>query len=139
MAARLEKEYMTHVKPQQESIGELLGELAGQSAALVRDEITLARQEMGEKVRSYKGVITLLAVGGVLVALAVSALCAAFIIWLGEYMSLWMAAGATGVGLAILAGVFLLIGKNTLSHLNLKPEKTLKTLEENKEWLKEIT
>ena len=124
---------------QRESFGELLGDLAGQSAGLVRDEIALARQEVQEKLHSYKSTLVVLLVGGIIGLLAAVTLCAAFVIWLGEQIGMWAAAALTGLGLALLAGVLLLYVRAAFHRLSLKPEQTLETLEENREWLKELT
>jgi hypothetical protein len=37
------------------------------------------------------------------------------------------------------AGVTILIGVSRFKRTSLRPEKTIKTLEENKEWLKDLT
>jgi hypothetical protein len=124
---------------QRESFGGLLGDLAGQSAGLVRDEINLARQEVKEKLQSYKGALVLLCIGGVIGLFAAGILCAAFVIWLGEQIGMATAAALTGLGLTLLAGVLLLYARSVFSHLSLKPEQTIETIEENKEWLKELT
>lgn len=124
---------------QHESIGGLLGDLAGQSAGLVRDEIKLARQEAKEKLQSYKGVLIFLLTGGIIGLCAAGILCAAFVIWLGEQIGMAVAAALTGLGLALLAGALLLYARSVFSQLSLKPEQTIETLEENKEWLKELT
>ncbi|HWQ32112.1 MAG TPA: phage holin family protein [Blastocatellia bacterium] len=122
-----------------ESLGELVGELASQSAGLVRDELALARQELREKVRSVEAALIVLAAGAVLGLMAALSLCAAAIIALAEYVRPWQSALIIGVILGIAAGVSLAIGIGRFRQTSLKPEQTIETLEENKEWLKEIT
>jgi uncharacterized membrane protein YqjE len=124
---------------QRASFGELLGDLAGQSAGLVRDEIKLARQELKEKLQSYKGALVLLLVGGVFGLFAAIALGAAFVIWLGEQIGMAAAAALTGLGLLLIAGALLLYARSVFSRLSLKPQQTIETLEEDKEWLKQLT
>jgi uncharacterized membrane protein YqjE len=124
---------------QRESFGELLGDLAGQSAGLVRDEIKLARQEVKEKLHSYKGALVLLLTGGIIGLFAAVALGAAFVIWLGEQIGMAAAAALTGLGLVLIAGALLLYARAVFSHLSLKPEQTIETLEEDKVWLKQLT
>lgn len=121
-----------------ESFGALLSALAGQSADLVRDEIILVKQEMREKVSSYQMVLVLLLGGSVIGLLALLSFCTALIIWLGEKIGLGLAAALTGLGLAIVATIILSLGRMELRSLNLRPELTLKTLEENTEWLKKM-
>jgi hypothetical protein len=121
-----------------ESFGTLLGDLAGQSADLVRDEISLAKQEMSEKLSAYRTVLVFMLGGGVIGFLALLAMCTALIIWLGEKIGADLAAALTGLGLAVIAGIILTVGRVKLKSLSLEPELTIKTLEENTEWLKEM-
>ena len=107
---------------QRESFGELLGGLAGQSAGLVRDEIKLARQEVKEKLHSYKGALVFLLAGGIIGLFAAIALGAAFVIWLGEQIGMAAAAALTGLGLVLIAGALLLYARSVFSRLSLKPE-----------------
>lgn len=121
-----------------ESFGTLLGDLASQSADLVRDEISLAKQEMSEKLSAYKTVLVFMLGGGVIGFLALLALCTALIIWLGEKIGSGLAAAVIGLGLAVIAAIILTVGRVKLNSLSLEPELTIKTLEENTEWLKEM-
>ena len=138
------RKFRNEIKPteglaeQGESFGTLLGDLAGQSADLVRDEIFLAKQEISEKLLSYKTAILLLLGGSIIGLLALLSLCAALIIWVGERIGFGLAATLIGLGLAIFAVIFLIIGGISLRNLSLKPELTIKSLEENAEWLKEM-
>lgn len=68
-----------------ESFGELLGQLANNSAALVRDEIQLAKQEMSEKVSVLRSAIFIVAVGSLIGMVAILALTGAAIIGLAHY------------------------------------------------------
>jgi hypothetical protein len=122
-----------------ESFGELLGQLANNSAALVRDEIALAKQEMSEKVSSFRSGVVTTAIGGVVALLGVLALIAAAIIGLAHYMDAGLAALIVGAVLALVGGIIAMTGIGRLKQTSLKPEQTMETLEEDKEWLKELT
>jgi uncharacterized membrane protein YqjE len=122
-----------------ESFGELLGQLASQSAALVRDEIDLAKQEFREKVKSFRTGIVVVALGAVLGLIALQALFAALILGLSTIVSPAVAALATGVALAIIGGTAAFSGIRILKNTKLKPEETIQSLKEDKEWLKEMT
>ena len=122
-----------------ESFGELLGQLANNSAALVRDEIALAKQEMSEKVSSFRSGVVTTAIGGVVALLGVLALIAAAIIGLAHYMDAGLAALIVGGVLALIGGITAMVGIGRLKRTSLKPEQTIETLEEDKEWLKELT
>lgn len=122
-----------------ESIGELLGQLANNSAALVRDEIALVRQEMGEKVNSFRSGVVTVAIGAVIGLVAVLTLTAAAVIGLAHVIDAGYAALIIGGVFAIVGGIMVSTGLNRLKQTSLKPEQTIETLEEDKEWLKELT
>lgn len=122
-----------------ESFGELLGDLANNSAALVRDEIELARQEMAEKVSELRSGITTAAIGLVIGLVAVLTLTAAAVIGLAQLADPGYSALIIGAALAIIGGVTASAGLGQIKRTRLKPRQTIETLEENKEWLKELT
>jgi len=122
-----------------ESIGELLGQLANNSAALVRDELALARQEMGEKVNSFRSGVVTVAIGAAVGLVAVLTLTAAAVIGLAHVIDAGYAALIIGGIFAIVGGIMVFTGLNRLKQTSLKPEQTIETLEEDKEWLKELT
>jgi hypothetical protein len=124
---------------QRESFGELLGELANNSAALVRDEIELAKQEMREKVSVLRSGAVTIAVGGLLAFVALLTLAAAAVAGLAHVMDTALAALLVGVVLAAVGGSIAFIGIGRLKRTSLKPQQTIETLEEDKEWLKQLT
>jgi len=122
-----------------ESFGQLLSELANHSAALVRDEMALAKQELRESVRSLRQGVTMVAIGALVGLIALAALSAAAVIGLTHFMAAGYAALIVGFVLAVLSGGAALSGINRLKQTTLTPEQTIKTLEENGQWLKELT
>jgi len=122
-----------------ESFGELVGEVASQSAALVRDEVALARRELQEKLKTVRSVASFVIIGAITALISAMALCAAVIIALAEHVGPWQSALIVGLILGMTAGVIIYIGVSRFKRTSLKPERTIETLEENKEWLKEIT
>lgn len=122
-----------------ESFGELLGQLANNSAALVRDEIELARQEMSEKVSVLRSGVLIVAVGSLIGLVAILTLTAAAVIGLAYYVGPGYAALIIGGTLALTGGITALAGLGQIKRTSLKPTQTIETLEEDKEWLKELT
>src|ERR1051325_11578838 len=116
-----------------ESFGELLGQLANNSASLVRDEIALAKQEMSEKVNSFRSGVVTTVIGGVVALLGVLALIAAAIIGLAYSMDAGLSALTVGGGLPINGGAVALTEIGHLKQTSLKPKQTIKSLEEDKE------
>jgi hypothetical protein len=125
--------------PRDESFTQLLSELATNSAALVRDELALAKREVSEKLSSLSKSVVLIAAGALVGLIALMALCAAAIISLVPYLGAWQSALAVGLALAVVGGLLAYPGVRGLKTINLKPEQTIESLEEDKRWLKEIT
>ncbi|MCI0387198.1 MAG: phage holin family protein [Acidobacteria bacterium] len=122
-----------------ESFGELVGLVASQSAGLVRDEVALAQREVRENLKTVRSAASVVIIGAVTALIAAMALCAAVIIALAEHVGPWQSALIVGLILGMTAGVVILSGVNRFKRTNLRPVQTIETLEENKEWLKEIT
>jgi uncharacterized membrane protein YqjE len=139
MQTRTEFDKRIGADMQRESFGELISQLANNSAALVRDEIDLVKQEMREKISRLRSAVTLIAIGAVVGLFAVLALMAAAIIGLGHLVGMGVSALIIGIVLAVAAAIPVFSGLGQLKRTNLKPEQTMETLEEDKEWLKQLT
>lgn len=97
-----------------ESFSELLGQLVSNFAVVVRDEIEFVIQGLREKMRAARGGILTVATGAVICFAAFMSLCAALIIGLACYMSPLIAALGTGMALALIGVVIVLIGYTKL-------------------------
>jgi uncharacterized membrane protein YqjE len=139
MLGRNGRERVSYPPMQRESIGDLLGNLAAQSKNLVRDEIALVGREFYEKGKTIRPALIVLAIGGFLAMLASITLCAAIVFFISQYIYTWASAAITGIILGVIALMLIMISVSQLKRTSFRPEKTLKSLEENKEWLKEIT
>ena len=130
---------LTETGVRHESWGELIGELAGQLVGLARDEVALARRELEQKLKTVQSAAAVVAIGAIIALIATLSVCAAVIIALAEYVGPWQSALIVGLILGIAAGATILIGVSRFKRTSLRPEKTIETLEENKEWLKDLT
>lgn len=124
---------------QRESIGELIRQLAGQSANLVRDEVALAKREVSEKVASVGVDVGIMAAGAAVGLVAFMALVAALVIALSTMVGAWQAALGVGLGLLIVAALLVGIGYRRFTSEELAPTQTIESIEENKAWLKRLT
>jgi putative superfamily III holin-X len=122
MQKRRENEHLPEAGMQRESISELLGELANKSAALIRDELTLAKQEVREKLSAFQLGLIVIAIGAVIGLVALITLCAAVVIALATYVGAWQAALIIGAVLALTAGVTASVGLQRLKRASLKSE-----------------
>ena len=119
---------------QRESLTELLGQLANNSAAIFHDEIELVVQRIREEVRADRSGVLTVATGAVISFAAFLSLCAALIIALTSYMTPVIASLVTGAALALIGIVIVAIGYKQLKKSILKTKKNSAiTLKEDKE------
>ena len=120
-------------------VGDLLRDLAGGSAHLVRSEVRLARLELVEAVRAVGVGTVQVASGGVLALLGAFALFAALILLAGDQWlrdRYWLAALIVTLVVGGVAAWMARKGSALLSPRQLAPDETVATLKEDKEWLK---
>jgi len=122
-------------------IGALLRELAEGSAALVRGEIRLARMETAAALAGIRNGTVMMATGGVLTLLGGLSLIAGVVLLIGDQWLprdlYWVAAFVVMVISGALALWFAKRGIAQLSPAEIAPNETVKTLKEDKEWLKQ--
>jgi xanthine/uracil permease len=129
---------------EERSIGQLLKELRDETTTLLRQEVDLAKTEMGEKASRVGTNLGSLALGGGVALLGALALLAAVVYGLtsllDQFMSLgvavWLAPLIVGVILAAVGYSLIKKALETLKQESLAPRRTTETLQENKEWLK---
>jgi uncharacterized membrane protein YqjE len=122
------------------SIGTLLRDLAEGSTTLVRDEVKLAKIELGQAAAGIGKGTGLVATGAVLGLLGTFALLTGIVLLIGDQWLpkdlYWVAAL---IVLVIAGGIAAWLAKRGMALLSpraLAPQQTVTTLQEDKEWLK---
>ena len=118
-------------------LGELFSDLASDMSNLVRQEVELAKVEVGQKAKHVGRNIGYLVVGGAIAYAALLAVIAAIILLLDNVMPSWGASLLVGV---VVAGIgWLLIGKavSALQQTDVTPRETVETLKEDAAWMKQ--
>ncbi len=116
-------------------IGELMRELANETATLVRQELELAKAEMREKGRKAGKGAGMLGGAGIAGLLALGALTAFLILALDGVMPNWAAALVVAALWAVVAGVLALRGREKVQEATPPvPEQTRETIEEDLQW-----
>ena len=123
------------------SITTLVSGIVNDTQTLVRQEIALAKQEIREEISTAKAATikvaiagAVLAVGGLLLVLALAQALAAVLHW-----PVWAGYILVGVVLAVAGYVLLASAQKQLKTLSPVPEKTVETVKENVEWIKDRT
>ena len=130
---------MTHEKNER-TLGELFADLSRDTRTLIQEEVRLAKTELSEQA-SAMGRGAGVAVGGGLIAYGgLLALIAAVVLGLiAAGLPPW--AGALLGGIAAAGAGYLMVrsGLAIIRAINLAPRKTVETLKEDAQWLKEQT
>ena len=120
-----------------QSIGELVKELATETSTLVRQELDLAKAEMAERgKRAGKGA-GMLGAAAFVGLLAAGALTACLVAALDRAMATWLAALIVTVLWAAVAGVMALLGKSRVQKSTPPiPEQSVESVKEDVQWTK---
>lgn len=126
------------------SFASLVKELRDETTALLRQEVALAKTEMSEKAAKAGRNAGYLAAGGVLLLAGLICLLtfaaytlAALLDWAGVPDALALCLGWLIVGLAVCGIGYGLLKKgiDTFKNFSVVPEKTVQTLQEDKQWV----
>jgi VIT1/CCC1 family predicted Fe2+/Mn2+ transporter len=119
-------------------IGEVAGLLTRDLSRLIRQELELAKAEMGEKARKMAPGAALATAAVVVALCAAGALTAFVVLVLALFLDAWLAALITGVALAVVAGGMAWAGKERVQDVGMPvPEQTIETVKEDAQWMKE--
>ena len=122
---------------EERSLGELFSELAGETSTLVRQEMQLAKVELGQKAAQAGREAAFIGLGGAVAHAGFLAVLAAVILLVGEFIPVWLSALVIGLA-AVAAGYFLSRQRlDALKQLDPTPRATVETLKQDKEWAKE--
>jgi hypothetical protein len=126
-----------HVPPRDGApLSHLLRDLAADGRRLVRDEIDLAKLELGQTARSAATDGVLVGAGALVAALGAACIVAALVVGVGILVgSYWVGSLLVGVALVGLGGLTLASGLGRLRSVRLAPEETIDSLREDVEWL----
>jgi Putative Actinobacterial Holin-X, holin superfamily III len=117
-------------------IGELLKQLAQETSRLVRQEIELAKAEVGEKGRQAGKGAGMFGGAGIAGLLALGALTAAAILALDLAVAGWLASLIVAAVWGATAGLLALAGKSRVQEATPPAPQTVETVKEDIEWAK---
>ena len=102
---------------------------------LIRQELSLARQETIEKLTPVARSTGMIFGGGVMAAFGGAYLVQAVVRALSTRMPLWLASLVSGTGLTVGGILLMRRGGSQLKHIGSVPEQTIHSLSEDKAWL----
>ena len=121
------------------SFSQILQEIVNHVTEIMRSEVRLLRAEVHQDLTQVAKASVFFVIGAVLAFYGLGFVLLGLVYALGSRMPLWLSAVIVGVGAAGIASVFLGIGRTKMKQANLKPDKTIGSLQENVTWMKKQT
>jgi hypothetical protein len=137
MTTGYDPEYAAGTQHRDESIGNLISQVAGDVSTLFRQEVALAKAELKEeaaKAGKAGGMLAGAGFAGYMVAVLLSL---ALMFALGAVMPLGWAALIVAVVWAIVGGVLYTVGRNRMKNVDPVPRQTVETLREDAQWVRD--
>lgn len=122
--------------PRGAGVADLLGQLGGDIAGLVRKEAELVQAEVSEKVNAAGKAVTDIAAGGLLLMAALLVLLQALVLALSKVMDPIWAALLVGVGVAGVGYALLRTGLKAISLKGLSPDRSTRQLKKDADLMK---
>jgi uncharacterized membrane protein YqjE len=118
----------------QPGVGTLVSGVIEDLQSLVRGEVQLAKTELKEDAKEIGSGAAMIASGALVGLVGFIFLMLGVTYLLNKSIEMWLAAGIVGLVLVAIAALVAMSGKSKLSAANLKPQKTIDSVKENKEW-----
>jgi hypothetical protein len=123
-------------KPSGRPISQIVEDMLSHLAEIVRAELRLVQTEIRQDLRKAGNAGVYLAAAGVAGLLGLGFLLLGAVYGLALVMPLWLAAVSVGLAVSITGLALLGIGLHRMKNINLTPERTIQTLEDNFAWIK---
>jgi uncharacterized membrane protein YqjE len=125
--------------PRDRSMADVLKDIIGNVQEIVRSEARLAKAEVKEEGLKAWQAGQMLMAGAVVGLYAVAFILLGIVYALALVVAAWLAALIIGFTLLVLTGILISVGRARWREVHPKPEKTIKTVKENVQWMKDQT
>ena len=119
------------------SITTLLSDLASETILLIRQELALLKAELHEKFSRVGQGATALGAGALIAYSGWLVLLAAAVLGLATVLPAWLAALIVALVALAIGGALIYIGKSRFDADSLMPQRSLRSLREDEQWLRE--
>jgi len=121
------------------SFADVLKDVVGSIQDIIRSEMRLAKAETKAEMVKAWGAARLMIAGALFGLYALGFILLGGVQALALTMPYWAAALVGGVVLAVVAAILVSAGRSRFKHVHPAPEKTIQTVKENVEWMKNQT
>ena len=124
---------------EERSVSDVLQDILRNLQEMVRSEIRLAKLEIRGEITHAVSSGAWIAAGGVAAMSALTFLLWALTYALATRMSMWAATLIVALVMAAAAGALIMTGIRRAKRIHLMPERTVESVKENLEWMKQPT
>jgi uncharacterized membrane protein YqjE len=121
------------------SISRILEEIVNHVTEIIRSEVRLARTEVRQGVTQVAKASIFFVIGAVFGLFALGFILLGVVYALGSIMPAWLSAVIVGAAVGIVAAIFLQAGRMRMKRASLRPDETIRSLQENVTWIKKQT
>ncbi len=118
---------------------DVLKDIMGNVQDIIRSEVRLAKSETQQQISKVGSASKALVIGAVLGLYGAVFILQAVVYALSIVVAPWLASLIVGVLISIPAAILAARGIDEIAHVKPKPEKTIETVKENVEWMKNQT
>lgn len=117
-----------------QSLGDTVTGIVEDLQNIVRGEVQLAKTELKEDASQMGKALGMIGAAAFLGLTGFIFLMLGLTYLINKSLEMWISAGLVGLGLAIIAAILGMVGKNQMQQANFKPEQTIDSVKEDKEW-----
>jgi len=114
----------------------ILQDVVDHLTEIIRSELRLAHAEVREDVAQVSRAGIFLAIGGAFALCALGFVLLGAVYALGTRLEPWVSAVLVGVAAGVIGAILLMVGRSRIKQASLKPDTTIRSLQENVTWLK---
>jgi uncharacterized membrane protein YqjE len=114
----------------------ILQEIVTHLTEIIRSEIRLARAEVRADIAQVARASVFVGIGAVFGLYALGFALLGVVYALGTRITPWVSALIVAVGVGVIAAIFLHVGRTKMKQIDLKPDNTIRSLQENVTWMK---
>lgn len=115
-------------------LGDIVTDVIKDLQDIVRGEVQLAKAELKEDASKIGKALGMIGAGVFFGLVAFIFLMLGVTYVINQWLEMWLSALIVGVALAIVAAIIGMAGKSELSKASLKPDDTIESLKEDKQW-----
>ena len=117
-------------------LGELFSDLKNEIRTLIKQEMSLVRVEVSEKMSRAVKDAAALGIGGVLLYSGFLTLIAAMVLGIAVFIPLWLSALLVSILFIVIGVVMVMKGLKDLKEMKATPERSTETVKETAKWAK---